>query len=227
MSGRSGWASRPRRDPPPHAIPPAAGHSPARGPSWFGLRPPTFPHSDRHARGPHAQAQWLLWPAGRSQPPTLRLETLKPGMRTSCPTTSRACGPRAGVGVSSARRVRRPSLRRPRGPQRTEPGWGVGDAVVCGHRGAPPRAALLGRGRRSLGAMRSRLRRESKRREAAYPLGNRKPHAVKQKKATAHGPRGKGKPRSERRSRLRQLTTPCCLATATKASTALFRSSRV
>jgi hypothetical protein len=62
---------------------------------------------------------------------------------------------------------------------------------------------------------------------AAYPPGNRKPHAVKQRKATAHGPRGKGKPRSERRSRLRQLTTPCCLATATKASTALFRSSRV
>ena len=59
-------------------------------------------------------------------------------------------------------------LRRPRGPQRAEPGWGIGDAVLCGHRGAPPRDALLGRGLRSLGATRAGA---SKRREAAHPPG--------------------------------------------------------
>ena len=83
----------------------------------------------------------------------------------------------------SARRVGRPSLRRPRGPQRADPGWGIGDAVVCGHRGAPSRDALLGRGRRSLGAPR------------VPPAAGR---------ASAERPptrRAKQKPRSERRSR--------------------------
>jgi hypothetical protein len=41
-----------------------------------------------------------------------------------------------------------------RGDPARGPGRGVGDAVSCGHRGAPARDALLGRGRGSLGAER-------------------------------------------------------------------------
>ena len=45
-------------------------------------------------------------------------------------------------------------------------GWGIGDAVSCGHRGAPARDALPGRSRRSLGALRAGA---SQRQEAAHP----------------------------------------------------------
>ena len=63
----------------------------------------------------------------------------------------------------------RPSLRRPRGPRRADPGRGVGDVVLLRTPRAPPRAALLGRGRRSLGAPRAGA---NNRREAARPRGN-------------------------------------------------------
>jgi len=92
----------------------------------------------------------------------------------------------------SARRVGRPSLRRPRGPQRADPGRGVGDAAFCGHRGAPPRDALLGRGRRSLGAPRAGA---SQRRAVAHPPGKTKAsRSGTHKMAAAPGPRGRRKP---------------------------------
>ncbi len=58
-----------------------------------------------------------------------------------------------------------------RGDPACGPGRGVGDAVLCGHRGAPARAVLLGRGRGSLEAQRAGA---SKRRAAAHPLGKTK-----------------------------------------------------
>ena len=68
------------------------------------------------------------------------------------------------------------------GCQACGPGWGVGDASSCGHRGAPPRDALPGRGRRSLGARRAGA---SKRRVPPHPPGKRKSHAVEERGQTA------------------------------------------
>jgi hypothetical protein len=138
MSSRSGHASsaslRPAR------ACERAGTSRGRAPRCSYETTPATPHRKTPARCPHPQARWLLWPAGRFHTPTLRLETLRlakwrvlrarpswfPGVLLAL----------LGGWSRSAWRVGRPCLRRPRGPQRADPGWGVGDAVVCGHRGA-------------------------------------------------------------------------------------------
>jgi hypothetical protein len=147
-----------------------------------------YPHDGQRVGCPHAPAQWLLWPAGRSQPPTLRLETLKPGMRTSCPTTSRACGPRAGVGVSSARRRGGhrsgghgvPSVRSRGGVSVTRfladtegPRPGTHCWVVAGGVSA----------RRE-----SRLRRDEQAPRGRSPAGQNRPHAVKERSRPAASP---------------------------------------
>ena len=182
----------------PHTPPPATGgRDPRRGPSAF-------------ARGRAAVSPpWLARPvpAGSGvigHPRHRRIES-PPPKQPSSPF---------GWGERSARRVGRQSLRRPRGPQRADPGRGVGDAVVCGHRGAPPRDALLGRGRRSLGARRAGA---SKHRAAAHPpgktkdsrseieenhrarpAGQEKSHAVKNEIRAAHPPGETKTSRSEK-----------------------------
>ncbi len=135
-------------------------------------------HSSTHDR----TARSVSGPLGvrmksRRRLPTAARASGARGLRRDRPSAAPANGKPAhpkslpiliGCGERSARRVGRPSLRRPRGPQRAEPGWGVGDEAFCGHRGAPPRDALLGRGLRSLGAPRAGA---SQRREAAHPPG--------------------------------------------------------
>jgi hypothetical protein len=171
MSGRSGWASSPALRPPCASDPTAL---PTVGPLGVGERQP----------------RRLPPPASASGPRTLRRDS--------------SCGPRGGchhhppVCSGPASEVRAEPLggwafnppggwvghplRRPRGPQRAGPGWSVGDAALCGHRGAPPRAALLGRGLQSLGAKRAGV---SKRRAAPYPPGKKNLHAVEDgKRAT-------------------------------------------
>jgi hypothetical protein len=123
-------------NPPSPAIPPTAGHSPARGPSWFGLWPPTSPRSDRHTRDPHAPARWLQSPAGRISPPPSRANTgllsspreLLGGGHSIRPAGGAAISPEAAGSPacgSGAGCRGRGLLRTPRGPDpgRTAGSW--------------------------------------------------------------------------------------------------------
>jgi len=152
-------------------------HSPACGPSLF-------PFLARDARGGQ-RFHPPVWPLGSR---TLRRNgSCRPRggfhhhprsrmKRSRAPATGQL-GP--GFNVSS-RRVgvsNRPAgasghASRGRGDPARGPGRGVGAAVCCGHRGAPARDALPGRGRGSLGAPRAGA---SKRRGAAHPLGKTEP----------------------------------------------------
>jgi hypothetical protein len=154
-------------------------HRPACGPSLFPFLArdarsgPAFPPAGLAARFPHAPAPWLLSPAGRiSPPPPLASETIERSWHRMLGfyVSSRRVG-----GFESPSGYQRSCFPRPRGPGvRTRDGVSVIPRSGR-HRGAPARDALLGRGRGSLGARRSRLQRESKRRGAAHPLGKTKP----------------------------------------------------
>jgi len=196
MSGRSGWASSPALRP-ACACDPACGGT-QTGVRTLAVPLPRIRNSvgssvSTHRSGRSVPARsGVMAPAARGaistpHPSARNLETGNENL--CCARPSWAFGWRGAdeirrpfalvllerceqcflvAGFPFARRVGRPSLRRPRGPQRADPGWGVGDAASCGHRGAPPRSALLGRGRRSLGAPRAGV---SKRRAAAHPRG--------------------------------------------------------
>jgi hypothetical protein len=88
------------------------------------------------------------------------------------PTCSSGLAKDLGGGYSNRQAGASGHLSRDRGDPARGPGRGFGDAASCGHRGAPARNALLGRGRGSLGAQRAGA---SKRRGAAHPLGKTKP----------------------------------------------------
>jgi hypothetical protein len=87
------------------------------------------------------------------------------GLKAPLPHAMAQC---LGGGYSTRQAGASGHVSRDRGDPTREPGRGVGDAVLCGHRGAPARDALLGRGRGSLGAWRAGA---SKRRVAAHPHG--------------------------------------------------------
>ena len=174
MSGRSGWASSPALR---HACACDPTALPAVGPLGVGKERPHRLPTPASASGARTLRR------NRSCGPRGAFHHHPPGHPRSCLRRVSFVSGRAGI--QCAWRVGRPFLRRPRGPQRAAPGWGVGDAVVCGHRGAPHRAALLGRGLRSRGALRAGA---SKRRAAPHSPGNNQPHAVKKEEA---GPRGK------------------------------------
>jgi len=84
------------------------------------------------------------------------------------------------VGVSNRQAGASGHLSGGRGDPARGPGRGIGAAVCCGHRGAPARDALLGRGRGSLGAQRAGA---SKRRGAARPLGKTEPSRSEREEA--------------------------------------------
>jgi len=119
---RAGRRAQPS-DPPPHATEPC--RSP-RGPSWFGLRPPTSPRSDRHARDPHAPARWLRPPAGRisPQPPSRMERSGGPGTEEFGPGFN-VSSRRVGVSNRQASASGHDSL--DRGDPARGPGRGVGD----------------------------------------------------------------------------------------------------
>jgi len=142
---RAGPRAQPS-DLPPHAT---EQERPALGPLAVRKKPtPATPHRGTPARDPHAPAQWLLSPAGRSRPPTLRLETLQLGTSNSPVPGER--GRLAGGKTSPVPRVAGDSGAR--GYRTREPCRGDGGAASCERRGAPVRIALSGRGRRSLQA---------------------------------------------------------------------------
>ena len=93
-----------------------------------------------------------------------------------------------------------------RGDPARGPGRGVGDPAKRGHRGAPARDALLGRGRRSLGAQRAGA---SKRRGAAHPPGKTKPPRSGEKKPP---PSPWGKTTTSQKGKTCYSVMPCMLA---------------
>jgi len=168
--GRSGCASS-------AALRPAfacdrAGTSRGGAPRCSPETAPAIPHCGAPARCPHAPASWLHPPAGWSSPPSPRCRLKRSrGPATEPPDPGFNVSSRR-VGVSNRQAGASGHASLDRGDPACGPRRGVGDAASCGHRGAPARDALLGRGRGSLGAPRAGA---SKRRGAAHPLGKRKP----------------------------------------------------
>jgi len=112
---------------------------------------PTSPHSDRHARCPHAPAPWLLSPAGRISPPPSRPPcTAENAVTIPVSRLPRVVPPDTGRGAFNPPVPRVVNLSAARGLRTREPRWGDGGAALCERRGAPTRIAPSGRGRRSV-----------------------------------------------------------------------------
>ena len=193
---RAGLRAQPS-DPPPRAIPPAAGHSPACEPSLFpslaqdNRSGPAYPPAGLAAQDPHAPARWLLPPAGRVLPPPSRL----PCTCTSCFAMSAKrldsfAHPHCGRGAFNPPVPRVADISGARGhPACASAAGGAGPKRSAGNsegHGAEARCGVAGGG-----VCRRSARGRTSLQLATVAPAKQKPHAVKQERIS---PRGKRKP---------------------------------